>query len=51
LPAAEVVHSALSAVVADKARVVPGWKVALLMGLAVALPLGILRAILQRKVR
>jgi short-subunit dehydrogenase len=51
LPAEEVVHSALSAVVADKARVVPGWKVALLMGLAVALPLGILRAILQRKAR
>jgi len=51
IPASEVVHSALLAVVADKARVIPGWKVALLMGLAVALPLGILRAILQRKAR
>ena len=51
IPASEVVHAALQAVVADKARVIPGWKVALLMGLAVALPLGILRAILQRKAR
>ena len=51
MPAAEVVRSALAAVVADKARVVPGWKVALLMGIAVALPLGVLRAILQRKAR
>lgn len=51
LPAEEVVYSALSAVAADKARVIPGWKVALLMGVAVALPLGILRAILQRKAR
>jgi len=51
LPASEVVHAALLAVVADKARVIPGWKMALLMGIAVALPLGILRAILQRKAR
>lgn len=51
VPASEVVHAALLAVVADKARVIPGWKVALLMGVAVALPLGILRAILQRKAR
>jgi short-subunit dehydrogenase len=51
LPAAEVVRSALSAVAADKARVIPGWKLVLLMGIAVALPLGILRAVLQRKVR
>jgi hypothetical protein len=51
MPAAEVVHSALAAVAADKARVIPGWKAALLMGIAVALPLGILRAILQRKAR
>jgi len=51
LPADDVVYSALCAVAADKARVIPGWKVALLMGLAVALPLGVLRAILQRKAR
>jgi hypothetical protein len=51
LPAGEVVGAALAAVAADKARVVPGWKVALVMGLAVALPLGILRAILQRNAR
>jgi short-subunit dehydrogenase len=47
----DVVHAALAAVAADKARVIPGWKVALLMGAAVALPLGILRLILQRKAR
>ena len=51
IPAEEVVYSALSAVAADKARVIPGWKVAVLMGVAVALPLGILRFILQRKAR
>lgn len=51
LPAHEVVRAALAAVAADKARVMPGWKVALLMGVAVALPLGILRAILTRKSR
>ena len=49
LPASDVVRAALLAVVADKARVIPGWHVALLMGIAVALPLGILRAILQRR--
>ena len=48
-PVEEVVRKALGAVAADKARVIPGWKVALVMGLAVALPLGILRAILQRR--
>gem|GEM_PF-5926432 len=47
----EVVRQALVAVAADKARVIPGWKVALFMGLAVALPLGVLRAILQRQAR
>ncbi len=51
LSAEEVVRTALAAVAADKARVIPGWKLALLMGVAVALPLGILRAILQRKSR
>ncbi|MGA0111283.1 MAG: SDR family NAD(P)-dependent oxidoreductase [Chthoniobacterales bacterium] len=51
LPAEDVVRSALGAVAVDKARVIPGWKVALLMGVAVALPLGILRAILQRSAR
>jgi short-subunit dehydrogenase len=51
VPVGDVVHAALAAVAADKARVIPGWKVALLMGMAVALPLGILRAILQRKAR
>lgn len=45
----DVVHAALSAVACDRPRVIPGWKVALLMGLAVALPLGILRCILQRQ--
>jgi short-subunit dehydrogenase len=51
VPVESVVRQALVAVAADKARVIPGWKVALFMGLAVALPLGILRAILQRQAR
>ncbi len=51
VPVEDVVGAALRAVAADRARVIPGWKVALLMGLAVALPLGILRAILQRQPR
>ena len=49
IPVEEVVHSALAAVARDKARVIPGWKVALLMGIAVALPLGVLRAVLQSR--
>ena len=51
VPVEAVVRKALVAVAADKARVIPGWKVALFMGLAVALPLGVLRAILQRQAR
>jgi uncharacterized protein len=51
VPVAEVVRAALAAVARDRARVIPGWHVALAMGLAVALPLGILRCILQRKCR
>jgi short-subunit dehydrogenase len=49
VPVEHVVHRALVAVACDRARVIPGWKVALLMGLAVALPLGILRAVLQSR--
>lgn len=49
IPAEDVVHAALRAVAANRARVIPGWKVALLMGVAVALPLGLLRIILQRR--
>lgn len=49
VPVEEVVQRALVAVEQDRARVIPGWKVALLMGLAVALPLGVVRAILQRQ--
>jgi short-subunit dehydrogenase len=45
----EVVRRALVAVAQNRARVIPGWKVALLMGVAVALPLGVLRVILQRQ--
>lgn len=50
-PVREVVRASLAAVARDRARVIPGWKVALVMGLAVALPLGILRAVLQRQQR
>ncbi|MFZ4484500.1 MAG: SDR family NAD(P)-dependent oxidoreductase [Chthoniobacterales bacterium] len=49
VPVEEVVHRALSAVAQDRARVIPGWKVALLMGLAVALPLGFVRIALQNR--
>ncbi len=45
----DVVHAGLVAVARDSARVIPGWKVALLMGVATALPLCLLRAILQRR--
>jgi short-subunit dehydrogenase len=51
IPVEDVVRGGLEAVAADKARTIPGWKVALVMGLAVALPLGVLRLILQRNVR
>ena len=49
LPVEQVVRTALGAVARDKARVIPGWKVALVMCLAVVLPLGLLRAALQRQ--
>lgn len=49
MPVDEVVGAALAAVARDRARVIPGWHVALIMGAAVALPLGILRFILQRR--
>lgn len=51
VPVHEVVRAALAAVARDKARVIPGWKVALLMGIVALLPLGIVRAILQRTPR
>lgn len=47
-PVEKVVRRALVAVARDRARVIPGWKVAAVMGLAVALPLAIVRCILQR---
>ncbi|MBE2180584.1 MAG: SDR family oxidoreductase [Chthoniobacterales bacterium] len=49
VPVEDVVGAALVAVARDKARIIPGWHVALVMGVAVALPLGILRLILQRR--
>lgn len=49
MPASSVVEAALLAVAANRPRVIPGWKVALLMCVAVALPLGILRAVLRRR--
>lgn len=51
VPVREVVRTALAAVARDRARAIPGWKVALAMGLAVLLPLGIVRFILQRNAR
>jgi short-subunit dehydrogenase len=46
---ADVVRAGLVAVARDRARVIPGWKVALLMGVAATLPLCLLRIILQRR--
>lgn len=49
VPVDEVVRAGLLAVARDRARVIPGWKVALFMGLAAALPLCVLRAVLQHR--
>jgi hypothetical protein len=46
---AEVVRAGLAAVARDRARVIPGWKVALLMGVAATIPICLLRVILQRR--
>ena len=51
IPAQQVVAEALEAVAKDRARVIPGWRVALVMGLAAALPLALLRCALNRQGR
>ena len=44
----QVVAAALRAAAADRARVIPGWQVALLLGIAAALPMWILRMVFHR---
>ena len=51
VPAEQVVADALQAVEQDRARIVPGWFVALSMGLAAALPLVLLRYGLNKRAR
>ena len=51
VPAEKVVADALQAVEEDRARIVPGWRVALTMGLAAAVPLVLLRYGLNRQAR
>lgn len=48
MPVPVVVRRALAAVAGDRPRVIPGWKVALVMGVAAALPLAFVRVILTR---
>ena len=45
----KVVADALAAVERDRARVIPGWKMALLVGVAASLPLALLRWGLNRR--
>ena len=51
VPAELVVREALAAVENDRARVVPGWIVFLVMSLTAAVPLFILRYFLNRRGR
>lgn len=51
VPAQQVVSEALEAVARDRARVIPGWRVALVLGLVAALPLALLRYGLNRQGR
>ncbi len=51
VPPAKVVADALHAVECDQARVVPGWKVALTMAFAAAIPMAIFRWFLNRRGR
>jgi short-subunit dehydrogenase len=49
--AQQVVAEALQAVAKDRARVIPGWRVALLAGLVAAVPIAFLRCGLNRRGR
>jgi len=49
VPAEKVVADALHAVECDRARIVPGWHVALTIGLIAALPIALLRCILNKR--
>jgi uncharacterized protein len=51
VPAKKAVAEALEAVERDRARIVPGWKVALSMALVALLPMVFLRCFLNHKGR
>jgi len=49
VPVTEVVRAGLSALAADRPRVIPGWIPRICMGLASALPMPLVQAILSRR--
>ncbi len=51
VPAEKVVAEALRGVERDAARVVPGWKVALVMGVVAMVPMALLRIFLNKRCR
>lgn len=51
VPAAQVVRDALRAVLDDRARVIPGWRVFIVMTLATLVPMFVLRFALNRRGR
>ena len=51
VPAQQVVAEALEAVERDRARIIPGWRVALFMALVTALPMALLRYGLNKRAR
>jgi len=51
VPAQQVVAEALEAVDRDRARIIPGWRVALFMALVTALPMALLRYGLNKRAR
>ena len=51
VPVQKVVADALRAVDADLPRIIPGWRVALAMGLVAALPIALLRCVLNQRAR
>ncbi|MCX6966176.1 MAG: SDR family oxidoreductase [Verrucomicrobia bacterium] len=51
VPAQKVVADALCAVEKDRARIIPGWRVALMMGVVAMLPMALLRCGLNRRAR
>ncbi|MEA3209270.1 MAG: uncharacterized protein QOE70_2327 [Chthoniobacter sp.] len=51
VPAEQVAHEALAAVARDRARIIPGWFVAIVMTLAALVPIFVLRLFLSQRRR